>query len=54
MRREYDEIDSLTQKISKMEIKRKYLKFLPPHYPELYHAQLTNVLSNMGRDISFN
>lgn len=37
-----------------MELKRKYLRYLPPQYPELYHAQLANIVSNMGRDLGFN
>ena len=47
-------MDSLNPKLSKMELRRKYFKYLPPWYPELYHAQLSNILSNIGRDLSFN
>jgi hypothetical protein len=54
MRLEYEQVDSATDKLSKLEVKRKYLRFLPPLYPELYHAQLASVVSNMGRDLSFN
>lgn len=54
MRIQYDRVDALYPKKSKLELHRKYFRYLPASYPELYHAQLANILSNLGRDISFN
>jgi hypothetical protein len=54
MRKEYDDVDAVCPKKSKLELNRKYFRYLPGSYPELYHAQLANILSNLGREISFN
>jgi hypothetical protein len=54
MRIEYEHVDSISPKLSKMELKRKYFRYLPPQYPELYQAQLSNVVGNLGRDLGFN
>lgn len=54
MRKEYEDIDAVCPKKSQLELYRKYFRYLPGSYPEMYHSQLANILSNLGRDISFN
>jgi hypothetical protein len=54
MREEYMRLEALSEKKSSIELRRKYFKYLPSKYPEIYHAHLTNILSNLGEDLSIN
>ena len=54
MREEYVRVDGVNEKRTIMELRRKYFRYLPDNYPELFHAHLYSILSCLGEDISVN
>lgn len=47
-------LEALSEKRSIIDLRRKYFKNLPLKYPEIYHAHLTNILSNLGEELTLN
>lgn len=54
MRQEYEQLEKGSVNSSKFELRKKYFRYLPLYYPEIYHAQLVNILANMDNVLSFN
>lgn len=55
MRAEYEWLEqSSRSKQTLFDLRRKYYRFLPAEYPELFLAQLSNLLANLEEELAFN